>query len=126
MSSDASGHGDRGQHGSAALLVVALQAVALVVCVAVLEVAALLAAVARADAGAELAALAAATSLGAGRPDPAAAAADIAARNGVTLVSCACGGVPVAVEVTARNRSPSGLGPRIVRRRARATLAQPP
>ena len=93
----------RGQRGSVSLTVAALSVLALVLAMGVADIGEVLLARSRARAAADTAALAAAQELAfATGVEPAAVAADYAARNGAELTSCVCavGSFEAAVMVT--------------------------
>ena len=91
----------RRERGAASVLMVALLAVAIVVCLAAARVGTAAIASAKADAAADAAALAAADMLALGRGSTAAASAarETASANGARLMRCACQGPFVTVSV---------------------------
>jgi secretion/DNA translocation related TadE-like protein len=120
-------HHLRRQGGSGALVMVALVPAVVAVLVVTLEAGAVVAAGAAAAGTADLAALAAAGALADARSGDGAgahaAARQVAAANRAELVACRCDDVPVEVTVTVRVDSPFGLvDDRTVTGSARATL----
>jgi len=83
--------GCRSERGAVTLVVAAVAALAVLLAAATADLARVLVAAARAQTAADAAALAAARELALpGDLEPAAVAAEYAARNGATLVSCRC------------------------------------
>jgi len=83
--------GSRSERGAVTLVVAAAAALAVVLAAATADLSRVLVAAARAQTAADAAALAATRELALpGDPEPAAVAAEYAARNGASLVSCRC------------------------------------
>ncbi len=119
----------RAERGSVSIVAVAVVALVLVLVMGVTDVARVLIASARARTAADAAALAAAQELALPSGlDPAAVAGDYAARNGSTLVSCACSSDATEADVSVRvDVGPLLLAPglRIVTEHARAVVDVP-
>ena len=117
----------RDEQGSAGLLAVAAAAVVLAATLVALTWGSAVTARHRAARTADLAALAAAQAAADGRPDPCAAASQVAGASQATLASCdalADGSVPVVVEVPLRSAARS-LNMRMPPARGRARAGAP-
>ena len=120
----------RDEQGSAGLLAVAAAAVVLAATLVALTWGSAVTARHRAARTADLAALAAAQAAADGRPDPCAAASQVAGASQATLASCdalADGSVLVVVEVPLLAGETTGglLGPRVSPARGRARAGAP-